>query len=74
MLAIPVAKIIFLVADNNSDVDAIVAWGTTEQITSRIKAHLDSGADHVCVQVLTDAPGTLPMKQWQELADATRAI
>jgi probable F420-dependent oxidoreductase len=55
-------------------VDAIVAWGTTEQITSRIKAHLDSGADHVCVQVLTDAPGTLPMKQWQELADATRSM
>ena len=55
-------------------VDAIVAWGTTEQITARIKAHLDSGADHVCVQVLTDAPGTLPMKQWQELADATRSI
>ena len=55
-------------------VDAIVAWGTTEQIVSRIKGHLDSGADHVCVQVLTDAPGTLPMKQWQELADATRSI
>ena len=55
-------------------VDAIVAWGTTDQIASRIKAHLDSGADHVCVQVLTDAPGTLPMKQWQELADATRSI
>jgi 2-methylisocitrate lyase-like PEP mutase family enzyme len=55
-------------------VDAIVAWGTTDQITSRIKAHLDSGADHVCVQVLTDATGTLPMKQWQELADATRSI
>jgi probable F420-dependent oxidoreductase len=55
-------------------VDAIVAWGTTEQITTRLKAHLDSGADHVCVQVLTDAPGTLPMKQWQELADATRSI
>jgi probable F420-dependent oxidoreductase len=55
-------------------VDAIVAWGTTEQITARVKAHLDSGADHVCVQVLTDTPGTLPMKQWQELADATRSI
>jgi probable F420-dependent oxidoreductase len=55
-------------------VDAIVAWGTTEQITARLKAHLDSGADHVCVQVLTDAPGALPMKQWQELADATRSI
>ncbi len=55
-------------------VDAIVAWGTTDQIVARIKAHLDSGANHVCVQVLTDARGTLPMEQWQELADATRAI
>lgn len=55
-------------------VDAIVAWGSTDAIVSRIKAHLDSGADHVCVQVLTDSMGTLPMKQWQELADATAAL
>lgn len=55
-------------------VDAICAWGTTEQAVSRVKAHLDAGANHVCVQVLTDAPGTLPFSQWQELADATRGF
>lgn len=55
-------------------VDAIVAWGSTDSIVARIKAHLDSGANHVCVQVLTDSVGTLPMKQWQELADATRSL
>lgn len=55
-------------------VDAICAWGTTEQAVARVKAHLDAGANHVCVQVLTDAPGTLPFSQWQELADATRGF
>ena len=55
-------------------VDAIVAWGTTDQVLSRVKAHLDGGADHVCVQVLTEDVRALPMSQWQELADATRSI
>ena len=35
-------------------VDAIVAWGTPEQITSRVREHFDAGADHVSVQVLAD--------------------
>jgi 2-methylisocitrate lyase-like PEP mutase family enzyme len=55
-------------------VDAIVAWGSTDSIVARIKSHFDAGADHVCVQVLTANTGTLPMKEWQELADATRSL
>ena len=55
-------------------VDAIVAWGTTDQIVSRIKAHLDAGANHVCVQVLNENLLELPMKEWQELADATKSL
>ena len=35
-------------------VDAIVAWGTPEQIAGRVAEHHDAGADHVCVQVLQD--------------------
>ena len=35
-------------------VDAIVAWGTPEQIASRVREHFDAGADHVSVQVLAD--------------------
>ncbi|HTF36007.1 MAG TPA: TIGR03620 family F420-dependent LLM class oxidoreductase [Myxococcota bacterium] len=31
-------------------VDAIVCWGNEKAIASRIKAHLDAGADHVCIQ------------------------
>jgi probable F420-dependent oxidoreductase len=63
-----------IVSQADNVVDAIVAWGTTEQIVSRVKAHLDRGADHVCVQVLTDNIAALPMAQWQELADATRSL
>jgi probable F420-dependent oxidoreductase len=39
-------------------VDAVVAYGTTEAIAARLKQHLDAGADHVPVQVLT-APDKL---------------
>jgi len=55
-------------------VDAICAWGTTDQIVARIKAHLDAGADHVCVQVLTANPKVLPFDTWQELSDATKGL
>lgn len=49
-------------------VDAIVAWGSTEEVVARINAHHDAGADHVAVQVLTSDPRALPMPQWRELA------
>ena len=48
-------------------VDAIVAWGTADQIAARVKAHHDAGADHVCVQVLR-ADRSLPLDEWTELA------
>jgi probable F420-dependent oxidoreductase len=53
-------------------VDAIVAWGSVETVAAAVKSHLDAGADHVCIQVLTGKPGALPIREWQELADATR--
>ncbi len=34
-------------------VDALVAYGTPEQVAGRLREHLDAGADHVPVQVLT---------------------
>lgn len=43
------------VAKPGSDrlVDALVAYGTVDAIAARLKEHLDAGADHVPVQVLT---------------------
>lgn len=39
-------------ANGGSDrlVDAIVAWGDEKAIASRIQAHFDAGANHVCIQ------------------------
>lgn len=49
-------------------VDAIVAWGTLDDIAARVRAHLAAGADHVSVQVLPADPAGLPMAEWRELA------
>ena len=49
-------------------VDAIVAWGTLDDIAARIRAHLDGGANHVSVQVIPADPAALPMVEWRELA------
>jgi probable F420-dependent oxidoreductase len=56
-------------ADGGSDrlVDAITAWGSADQIATRVKAHHDAGADHVCVQVLR-ADSAMPEREWTELA------
>ena len=63
-----------IVEQNDRLVDAIVGWGSIDHVVARIKEHFDAGANHVCVQVLTDATGTLPMRQWRKLADATRGL
>ncbi|MFI0975751.1 TIGR03620 family F420-dependent LLM class oxidoreductase [Streptomyces sp. NPDC021093] len=51
-------------------VDAIVAYGDEEAIRRRVREHLDAGADHVCVQVLTADPDAFPDREWRELAPA----
>jgi probable F420-dependent oxidoreductase len=55
-------------------VDAIVAWGTIEQVLARVKAHFDAGASHVSIQVLDHDFMALPMRQWRELAAATKNL
>lgn len=47
-------------------VDSLVAIGE-EQISARIRAHQDAGADHVCLQVLPQST-TLPVAAWRTLA------
>jgi len=59
-------------ADGGSDrlVDALVVWGDEAAIAARIQAHRDAGADHVCIQALTDDPAAFPAAQWRALAGA----
>ena len=60
------------IADGGSDrlVDTVVAWGDVDAVRARVQAHLDAGADHVAVQVLTPERGTLPLDDWRKLAPA----
>jgi hypothetical protein len=51
-------------------VDAVVAWGGPEAVADRVGAHLDAGADHVCLQVLGPDPDGLPTDGWRALAPA----
>jgi probable F420-dependent oxidoreductase len=57
-------------AEGGSDrmVDAVVAWGGPAAIAERVRAHLDAGADHVCLQVLGPDPDGVPMAGWRALA------
>jgi probable F420-dependent oxidoreductase len=57
-------------ADGGSDrlIDALVAWGDVEDVRRRVKEHLDAGADHVALQVITDNPAALPLGEWRELS------
>ena len=59
-------------ADAGSDrlVDAIVAHGDASAIMNRVREHQAAGADHVCIQVLTEAPQDLEaaMRGWRQLA------
>src|SRR5918995_3865107 len=55
------------IADGGRDrlVDMLVAWGDADAIRARVQAHLDAGADHVAVQVLTRQRGALPLAEWR---------
>jgi probable F420-dependent oxidoreductase len=58
-------------ADGGSDalIDALVAQGGADQVASQLSAHLDAGADHVAVQLLTE-PDADPVPGYRELAAA----
>ncbi|MDG4667584.1 LLM class F420-dependent oxidoreductase [Mycobacterium sp. 236(2023)] len=50
--------------------DALIAWGDEDAVRRRVQEHLDAGANHVCVQVLTADPREFPREQWRRLAAA----
>jgi probable F420-dependent oxidoreductase len=56
------------IADGGSDrlIDAVIPHGTAEQIAAVAQAHLDAGADHVCLQPV-GASG-IPREEWTALA------
>ena len=59
-------------ANGGSDklVDAIVAWGSADDVLTRVQAHIDAGADHVCIQTLRANQTEVPLEDWRELSSA----
>jgi probable F420-dependent oxidoreductase len=47
--------------DGGSDalIDALVAWGTGDEVAAKLNEHLEAGADHVAVQLLADSDDEL---------------
>jgi probable F420-dependent oxidoreductase len=58
-------------SDGGSDalIDALVAHGSGPEVAARLTEHLDAGADHVSIQLLT-APGADPLDGYRQLAQA----
>ena len=58
------------IADGGSDrlIDAVIPHGSAEEIADAVRAHLDAGADHVCLQPLGRGPA--PLDDYRALARA----
>ena len=64
------------IANDGSDrmIDAVVAWGDVDAIVARVKAHLDGGADHVCVQLRADSSSDPAVEGYRELASGLLSL
>jgi 2-methylisocitrate lyase-like PEP mutase family enzyme len=60
----------FAAGGSNRLVDALVAWGNMDDVLSKLHAHFEAGADHVCIQVLGSEPGASAIREWRILAKA----
>lgn len=60
------------IAGDGSDrlIDAVVVSGDVDAITRRVREHLDSGADHVCVQLREERSTDPALAAYGELAAA----
>jgi probable F420-dependent oxidoreductase len=55
-------------------VDALYAVGSVEQVAARVREHVEAGADHVCLRVVTNELERLPRAEWRALADAVFTV
>lgn len=56
----------FLNGGSHRLVDGLVAWGNTEAIRASIRAHLDAGANHVCLEPLLPQGEAMPGEELLE--------
>lgn len=62
--------------DGGSDrlVDALVAWGSADDIARRIRAHLDAGATHVCIQPVLPEGTRIPDEAMLEVLSPSTLV
>jgi probable F420-dependent oxidoreductase len=51
-------------------IDAVIAWGDVDAIATRVRAHLDAGADQVCVQIRAERSADPASAAYAELSVA----
>src|SRR6266511_2668512 len=51
-------------------IDAVIAWGDVDAIATRVRAHLDAGADQVCVQLRAERSADPALAAYGELGAA----
>ena len=62
------------IADGGSDrlIDAVIPHGSAEAIAEAVRAHLDAGADHVCLQPLGHGPA--PVEDYRRAGASVPAV
>ncbi|MGA3146073.1 MAG: TIGR03620 family F420-dependent LLM class oxidoreductase [Acidimicrobiales bacterium] len=58
-----------VVLEEDASTARMVAWGGADDIASRIRQHLEAGANHVCVQVIAPLE-SFPLAAYRQLAPA----
>ncbi|MBC7374461.1 MAG: LLM class F420-dependent oxidoreductase, partial [Frankiales bacterium] len=53
---------------------ALVVGGDEQAVLDRVRAHLDAGADHVCLQLLGPDSFSVPADDWARLAPAMATL
>lgn len=54
-------------------IDSVIAWGDLQTVLTRVNEHLRAGADHVCIQVLTEDQSQFPLHEYREIASGLRS-
>jgi probable F420-dependent oxidoreductase len=53
--------------------DAMIIWGTPDEVASKVREHFDAGASHVYIRLLSDEPDTERIKASLALCPRLRA-
>jgi len=51
-------------------IDAVIAWGDLKAVLRRIEEHRSAGADHVCIQILTEDQQDFPLSESRTIGAA----